>query len=268
MRIDSAGVRFGTVLATREVGRFVLRESRYAPDLRLPRHDHADPYFSLVVRGSVHERDPRREASYSTGSLHFHPGADPHSGHTEAEGLTCLSVVPKGRLGLLLDARMTAQAAEAPDLAAMATRCHREFGASDAASDLALEALCLELVAASLRARPDSRRSEAPCWLSEARDFLHAHLDRRVTVSELAAVAAVHPAHLARVFRRHLGCSPGAYLRRLRVERARRALEATREPIAAIALSAGFASQAHFTRTFHRLVGMPPGAYRRSARRG
>jgi AraC family transcriptional regulator len=79
-------------------------------------------------------------------------------------------------------------------------------------------------------------------------------------------VAQVHPAHLARVFRRHFGSSPGGYVRRLRIERAQVALATTDEPIAAIALSAGFASQAHFTHAFHRMVGIPPGTYRRQLR--
>ena len=70
-------------------------------------------------------------------------------------------------------------------------------------------------------------------------------------------------AHLARTFRRYFGSSPGAYLRTLRVERARVALATTRDAIATIALDAGFANQAHFTRTFHRQVGLPPAAYRR-----
>ena len=82
-------------------------------------------------------------------------------------------------------------------------------------------------------------------------------------MTELAAHAGVHPSHLARSFRRHLGCSPGAYLRRLRLERACEALAETRASILAIALEAGFSGQAHFTRAFHRTMGLPPGAYRK-----
>ena len=40
MRIESAGERFGKVLATRRVGRFLLRRSTYRPHLMTPSHEH------------------------------------------------------------------------------------------------------------------------------------------------------------------------------------------------------------------------------------
>jgi AraC family transcriptional regulator len=268
LRIDSAGVRFGTVLATRDVGPFRLRESRYAADLDAPRHDHAEPYFSLVVHGLLRERDPRRETCYEAGSLHFHPGADPHSARVGPTGLVCLSVTPSGAIARLLDARLPARAPSgSPTLATLAGRCLRELDRADTASDLALEAHCLELVAVSLRRVSPGRRGPPPRWLDEARDYLHAHVDRRVSLPELAGAVGVHSAHLARVFRAYLGLAPASYLRRLRIERARRALATTRAPVAEIALEAGFASQAHFTRVFHRLIGLSPARYRRRVSR-
>jgi hypothetical protein len=58
----------------------------------------------------------------------------------------------------------------------------------------------------------------------------------------LSQVAGVHEAHLTRTFRRHLGESPGGYQRRLRVERARLAIEASGDSLVEIA-PAGFPSQ-------------------------
>jgi AraC family transcriptional regulator len=86
---------------------------------------------------------------------------------------------------------------------------------------------------------------------------------------DLAAIAAevdIHPVHMARVFRRHFGCSPGTYLRRLRVRQACRLLTETDRPLAHVALDLGYADQSHFTRTFKRSLGVPPGEYRRLTR--
>jgi AraC family transcriptional regulator len=99
------------------------------------------------------------------------------------------------------------------------------------------------------------------------RDLLHASIHEPLRLAELSAQTGIHPVHLVRGFRRHLGVTPAAYQRRLRIESARVSLAATATPLAILALDAGFASQAHFTRTFHRMVGATPAAYRRAHRR-
>ena len=84
-----------------------------------------------------------------------------------------------------------------------------------------------------------------------------------LTLEEIAAVAGVHPVHLASVFRRHYGCTVGDAVRRLRIDYACRQLARSEVSLAEIALDAGFASQSHFTRTFRRLTGTTPAQYRK-----
>jgi len=71
----------------------------------------------------------------------------------------------------------------------------------------------------------------------------------------------VHPVHLAAAFRRHFGCTPGAYLRRARVERAAAMLK-RRLSLAEVALRCGFADQSHMTHAFRRTLGVTPGMLR------
>jgi transcriptional regulator GlxA family with amidase domain len=55
----------------------------------------------------------------------------------------------------------------------------------------------------------------------------------------------------------------GDYVRRLRLWRARDALDCDRDSsLSEIAADCGFADQSHFTRHFRRLFGTTPGAYR------
>lgn len=260
----SAGETYGRVMHTRRAGRFVFRESRYGESLRMPRHYHPEPYFSFVAEGSLSERTAGREADHGPGSVHFHPAGDPHSVQLGREGATCVSIIVSAdlpQLGTLREAPSRSLSGTAASW--IARRCHRELRASDSASDLALEAQALELVAALLRAR-SPRERVAPRWLLEVRDHLHAHCLDRVRLADLSALAGIHEVHLVRAFRRHFGATPGAYVRELRIEHARRGLADRERPIADLALEAGFSSQAHFTRVFHRLVGTTPAAYRRS----
>lgn len=83
-----------------------------------------------------------------------------------------------------------------------------------------------------------------------------------VRISELAAVAAVHPVHFARVFRAHYGVTPGVYMRRLRLQWAARQLAVTKTSLSQIAAEAGFSDQSHFGRVFKQHFGIPPGKIR------
>jgi transcriptional regulator GlxA family with amidase domain len=70
------------------------------------------------------------------------------------------------------------------------------------------------------------------------------------------------PRHFARVFRDDVGCTPAAYVERVRVEVARRLLETTDFAIDEIARTAGFGTAETTRRAFARRVGINPTEYR------
>jgi AraC family transcriptional regulator len=74
----------------------------------------------------------------------------------------------------------------------------------------------------------------------------------------------VHPAHLAREFRRRYQQTIGEYVRSLRIEFARQELHTSDKPISEIAIGAGFFDQSHFARTFKLITGFPPAAFRKT----
>src|SRR5262249_8473367 len=145
----------------------------------------------------------------------------------------------------------------------LALRLYQEFRRPDPFSALVVEGLVLELLgtAGRLAAQPP-RGAAGPRWLARVREALHANLAQRPALTDLAALAGVHPVHLAAAFRRHSGCTVGQYLRQRRIEEARRRLAGSDAPLAEIALELGFADQSHFTRTFKSLVGLTPAAFR------
>jgi len=98
-------------------------------------------------------------------------------------------------------------------------------------------------------------------------EYLHEHLDARLSLDQLAAVAHVSPYHFARLFRNSTGLPPHQYVIARRVERARELLR-RRDllSLADVAVEAGFSSQSHFTRHFKRLVGVTPRIFQASAR--
>jgi len=89
--------------------------------------------------------------------------------------------------------------------------------------------------------------------------YLENHLERRIPLAELAAVATVrHTPQFCTRFRQEVGMTPAAYHLQLRLNAARATL---REPVFTITLAAfqfGFSSSQHFSALFRRAFGMTP----------
>jgi len=90
------------------------------------------------------------------------------------------------------------------------------------------------------------------------------HLDRPLSVGELADVAAFSPFHFARIFRAMTGETVAEHVRRLKLERAAGQLRFTRRTVTDIALDAGFDTPEAFTRSFKAQFGSPPSRFRRA----
>ncbi|MEU6683230.1 DJ-1/PfpI family protein [Streptomyces sp. NPDC046832] len=91
---------------------------------------------------------------------------------------------------------------------------------------------------------------------------IHADPGARHDIAGLAAHAGLSPRHLQRRFTAELGSPPGAYVERVRVEAARRALTDGDEPVEAIARRCGFVTAETLRRAFHRRLGVTPSDYR------
>lgn len=83
------------------------------------------------------------------------------------------------------------------------------------------------------------------------------------TVEAMAARAHMSPRHFARAFRAETGITPARYVERVRLEAARRLLEETGQPVAAIAAGCGFGSAETMRRAFLRALQVGPAEYRR-----
>ena len=90
-----------------------------------------------------------------------------------------------------------------------------------------------------------------------------AHLDRDISVNELARRAFMAPRTFARRFRATTGVTPLQWLLQQRVALAQRLLETTDLPVDVVARRAGFGSGPSLRQHFGRLVGTSPQTYRR-----
>ena len=117
----------------------------------------------------------------------------------------------------------------------------------------------------------EAQRSPAPQRLSrrtidQVAGFIEAGLTRRLSLDDLAAVAAVSPFHFARCFKTTTGLAPHQYVLARRIELAKRLIMTTSEPVVEVAWSVGFENISHFRRQFAAQVGVVPGVLRRATR--
>lgn len=101
---------------------------------------------------------------------------------------------------------------------------------------------------------------------SLARDYLEENVARIVRSDELEAITGLDRYALSRHFRATFSTSPHRFLLMRRLQRARRMIEAD-EPLAQIAIAAGFSDQSHFNRHFKKAFGVTPGRWAALTRR-
>lgn len=106
----------------------------------------------------------------------------------------------------------------------------------------------------------------SPAIARRVTEHLRAHLDRPVTLRELAQEAGLSEFHLQRMFRAQFGTTPHGWQEARRIERAQSLIRAG-EGLAAVAADCGFSSQSHLTRAFRRATGVTPGIWRRAAKK-
>ncbi len=97
---------------------------------------------------------------------------------------------------------------------------------------------------------------------SRVLEYIDDTVDRQLRLDELARVAGMPLLRFLRSFASAVGCTPHAYITERRLQRARRLLRSTDEPVAAIAADCGFTHQSHLGAVLKLRVGLSPRQYR------
>jgi len=101
-----------------------------------------------------------------------------------------------------------------------------------------------------------------PVRFSDVIDYMQAHLDERIVLDDLAALAGLSPFHFLRQFQAQYHVTPHQMLMARRLFAAKQWLAQGVAP-AEVAARAGLTDQAHLTRAFGRRYGVAPARYQR-----
>jgi len=97
-------------------------------------------------------------------------------------------------------------------------------------------------------------------------EYIHTHMDQKISLADLATCLHLSVPHFERMFRATTNRPPYRYLLELRLERAIELIKRTRLPLAEVASQCGFSSQSHFTTHFTRNIGISPARFARGVR--
>lgn len=128
------------------------------------------------------------------------------------------------------------------------------------ADELLHQSLCLLAIRYAGHPRP-VHPSGDPDVVRRVRDYLHDHLDRELSLADLAAMTHVSRFRLTRMFQKAYGMPVHAYHLQLRLAEAQARL-ARGQSIAAVAGDLKFVDQSHLHRRFQGTFGVTPGQWR------
>jgi AraC family transcriptional regulator len=159
---------------------------------------------------------------------------------------------------------------EDPTLRGLMEILHREKHDGLQNGSFFLDSLAVALASLLVRKYSNTPRAErkfaggmAPSMLRRSIDFMEAHLEGDLRLSDVAREVGLSASHFIRSFRESTGKTPHQFLLHRRVERARSLMRDRRAPLTEVALASGFADQHHMARIFRRITRMTPSSYRR-----
>jgi AraC-like DNA-binding protein len=238
---------------------------------RFARHSH-EHYVIGVVEAGV-QAYSYRGARYVTpaGQIFFVNPGEPHTGEAATqEGYVYRTIYPRPALMQQVAAEGTGRSdlpfftravVRDETLRERLVRFHRALAGGE--SSLSVESHLIDALAHLIRRYTDGSYSCSRA-LSErsaariAREYIEAHYDLDVSLSDMAALVHLSPFYFARAFHKNVGLPPHAYLETVRIKRARELL-LRGVPITDVSAAVGYSDQSHFTHRFKRLLGMTPG---------
>ena len=256
------GQYYGALETRRAAGPFSLALLSARPNVE--RHIHTEAHFVFVLEGTYTSTAHGVPDVAGAATLIYNPPGTTHndrflSEHGRFFGLS-IKAEHLSQLDQGLNFAGRCHRLAHPRALAVAAAAVRRVPRDNPDAPAMLESMSLELLAAVAHRRPATDKTP-PRWLKTACAMIADNAEPP-TVAAVARAVGVHPVHLARTFRLHLGLSPGDYARKRRLEYATDLVMRSRTSLTQVAHAAGYADQSHFTRDFVRAVGLTPARFR------
>lgn len=126
----------------------------------------------------------------------------------------------------------------------------------------ALSSLILEISADYIKNSAGAPSSTTEKRVAEIMEWIRINSKEGLSVSKVAQAFNYNPNYLSNAFKKHTGLSLLDYITRTKIDRAKKFLFSSNEPIKIIANHSGFADDKYFMKVFKRVEGVTPSQYR------
>ncbi len=108
----------------------------------------------------------------------------------------------------------------------------------------------------------EATEAKALVRIGKVIDYLENNSSDKIYLDQLAEIAFMSTRNFQRIFRKAVGSSPSNYLMQIRLQKARKLLRNSDNPIAEIAVDTGFGDSNYFIKCFKKEIGITPVKFR------
>ena len=129
------------------------------------------------------------------------------------------------------------------------------------------DAAVSEIIAIAFEARPsllDAAAPELPPAVVKSLEQMRLYYHKPTRVAELATMAGMSESHFSRMFKAAMGTSPIDWLRRERINQAKRRLVESDDAIKEVAQQVGYSDQFFFSKDFKKMTSLTPTQFRQT----
>ncbi|HMI04853.1 MAG TPA: AraC family transcriptional regulator [Pedobacter sp.] len=223
-------------------------------------HCHVNAHISFVLNGGCSEK---KQSSYERlpGKATFYMPGEPHQ-IINMQNSTHINLEMDNAFFQqygLKEESFAAMINKTPDAKFLMLQVFQELGADDTFTGTSIHMLLLHYLRQAKLWESDKKM---PPWIYTIHSLLHDRWNENLQLSDLSAESGVHPGTISHYFPKYFSCTLGAYMRKLKVDRALYLIKSSEMTLTEIALECGFFDQSHFIKTFKQLTGYLPAQYR------
>ncbi|MEL7530304.1 MAG: AraC family transcriptional regulator [Bacteroidota bacterium] len=262
MEVLNQGEYRGEIVFRRQFEDAIITHTHYAPSPQKGDwHYHENLHICLVFQKGRSETSKQTRYTQKGGSLFFYHAQERHR-WTAAEPFAKSANIELGEDFLqandLSEANIQTALSQRIDAKSLFLKIQKEMLANDRESQLALQALLLELVSFPV----PERSSLPPAWVNKLSALLAEQWQEELSLPQIASILGVHPVTISKYFRKYFDCTLGTYRRKLKIEKSIALIKQGGQSLSEIAHYCNFADQSHFTRNFKAQTGFLPKDFR------